>query len=175
MIWSGHSQPVCLQMQRGRDPDPSTGCTSHPSALLEARISRIWETQKKLTVTVSLIDDGDINGDLAIMGGHIPVPPARGATLGQVDQVECRRQTCITATQDQDLERLSLGRGFKLGSHGVCEMWNRGVVTTKVDCGRLVNEGLQVRERSGLEGTRRRDTDSEASKDVARSGRHAGI
>lgn len=75
----------------------------------------------KRTIAISLINDGDINRDLAIVGGNDSVPLARRAALGQVDQVECCRQTGITAAQDENLERLSLGRVFKLGSHGVWE------------------------------------------------------
>lgn len=76
-----------------------------------------------LTVAIPLVDDGDLDGDLAVVGGHGSVPLAGCAALGQVDQVERRRQACVTAAQDQDLEGLclglGLGRSFKLGSHSV--------------------------------------------------------
>lgn len=69
------------------------------------------------TVTIPLIDDCNINGDLAVMSWHGSIPLSSGASFRQVEQVERSRQTAVAAAEDEHFEGSGLRRSIKLRTH----------------------------------------------------------
>lgn len=70
------------------------------------------------TVTVSLIDNRNIDGNFAIMTWHDSVPLTRCASLRKVYQIQRGGQSSVAAAEYKHLEGCQLRRSIKLRTHG---------------------------------------------------------